>query len=366
MKIGRNELCPCGSKMKYKKCCNGKDANTLNLKNFNSILAVKKMIDKRIEKARIKTCLHPQKSECAGKVIKAHSIQNNKILSSIAENGHVMMFRPEINKRGLEANMNSVGRTVATTFTGFCSHHDKITFAPIEDRLYVGSSEQNFLFAYRALAFDRHKKLEQINVVRDCIKDQPQMLTESSFVKFYRGNQLAERDFQEYTRKFDEALITSKYDILETVKIRLNGFARIAISSAFYLQYDILGNPLNNVNSLDSEKLKMIMVNAFPQEDNTFIILSWLKEDVDFFAQFKKQFLNLDDNSVINVLNNLIPYYSENFAIGPKLWESFDELSKQEIQFVFNGEGKNAYYVPEDGLSKKRSYDLFKDLIGLN
>ena len=155
-----------------------------------------------------------------------------------------------------------------------------------------------------------------------------------SFVKWYRGNQAAENDFNEYTSIFDKAIINSNFDIIETVKIRLNGFARIVVSSAYYLQYDMLGNLLNDVNSLDFKCLKMIMINIFPQENSTFVIFSWLKENSRFFAEFKKQLLNSDFNKLSICLNNIIPYYSENLAISPKLWASFDELSKKEIQFV--------------------------------
>ena len=40
--------------------------------------------------ARIKQCLHPNQDECDQKIIKAHAIQNNRILNKIAEEGHVI------------------------------------------------------------------------------------------------------------------------------------------------------------------------------------------------------------------------------------------------------------------------------------
>jgi len=33
--------------------------------------------------------LHPNKDECTDKIVKAHAIQNNRILTKIAENGWV-------------------------------------------------------------------------------------------------------------------------------------------------------------------------------------------------------------------------------------------------------------------------------------
>lgn len=56
----------------------------------------------------------------------------------------------------------SKGRKIATTFSGFCEYHDKITFQDIEDCEFQGSDKQIFLFTYRTFAWHYHKKLQQI------------------------------------------------------------------------------------------------------------------------------------------------------------------------------------------------------------
>ena len=48
------------------------------------------------KQGHIKQCLHPNKAECKGEIIRAHAIQNNRILSRIAENGHVTMLDGQI------------------------------------------------------------------------------------------------------------------------------------------------------------------------------------------------------------------------------------------------------------------------------
>ena len=47
------------------------------------------------KKSRIKECIHPDKAHCSERIIGAHSIQNNKILSKISDNGHVYMPCPK-------------------------------------------------------------------------------------------------------------------------------------------------------------------------------------------------------------------------------------------------------------------------------
>jgi len=102
---------------------------------------------------QLKECFHEDEN-CNERIIKAHSVQNNKILNVISEDGHVHMFGSELDEGyHLKAKMQNKGRKVATTFTGFCGYHDNEIFKPIEAHHYIiGNKEQEFLFAYRALA----------------------------------------------------------------------------------------------------------------------------------------------------------------------------------------------------------------------
>lgn len=86
MKIGRNDPCPCGSGKKYKKCCLSKSKiEFLAEAVFDSQKTIKR-------DGQIKQCLHPNKDECTDKIVKAHAIQNNRILTKIAENGEYETF----------------------------------------------------------------------------------------------------------------------------------------------------------------------------------------------------------------------------------------------------------------------------------
>jgi hypothetical protein len=78
------------------------------------------------------------------------------------------MFDHDINdEMALHSKMKPKGRKVATTFTGFCGHHDTTIFNPIENFDYEkGNKEQDFLFAYRALAKEYHSKKSVGNIYR--------------------------------------------------------------------------------------------------------------------------------------------------------------------------------------------------------
>lgn len=89
--IRRNDACPCGSGKKYKKCCLGKEDDLTFIDPSNFLQSYKKIM----KQSHIKQCLYPDHTKCSEKIIGAHSIQNNKILKKIAENGQVYMPCPK-------------------------------------------------------------------------------------------------------------------------------------------------------------------------------------------------------------------------------------------------------------------------------
>lgn len=96
--------------------------------------------------------LHPNKDECTDKIVKAHAIQNNRILTKIAENGWIKTLNVTSNL--IFQSSQEQGRKIATTFTGFCSYHDKKVFQAIEDQPFIATAKQIFLFTYRTMAWD--------------------------------------------------------------------------------------------------------------------------------------------------------------------------------------------------------------------
>ena len=106
IKIGRNEPCPCGSGKKFKKCCLNKSQD----QRFAETMS--KSMHNIKNEARIKRCLHPKQEECDGKIVKAHAIQNNRILNKISENG--MLVTMDGNLHNIFQTSDIKGRKVAT------------------------------------------------------------------------------------------------------------------------------------------------------------------------------------------------------------------------------------------------------------
>ena len=199
-RFGRNEKCYCKSGKKYKKCCIDKDSN-------ESKKPIQIQIQDAMKNANIKECLYLDKSNCSDKIIKAHSLQNNKILNKLSENGLVLMRSVEMSETSFEIQMKPMSRSKATTFTGFCSFHDNQVFEPIEKFKYEPNNlEQNALFAYRALAKEWHAKLVSKKVADDFLTLNPNTQQREDRLL---GTELGLSDIQKHAEVFKKIIINT-------------------------------------------------------------------------------------------------------------------------------------------------------------
>jgi hypothetical protein len=360
VRIGRNEQCPCGSKKKYKNCCIDKE-DSVSI-DINNDMEIKKGIEKRVKESRIKQCLHPKQDECSEDIIKAHSIQNNGILSKISDNGKLIVIKPNISKAGVTLSADHKGRKIASTFTGFCNKHDKI-FSEIENKPFMAEPKQTFLLAYRAFAYEAHKKVEALNLFRASVSQKPSVLQNEDFLTQYRGYQAAMVDIDHQKKIFDRAILEEKYDVVESYVIELDGESKIATCSSIHLEYDLVGNQLNDVTSTSTdETLKPLMINVFPQDGKTFIVLSWMSEDYEFYKEYINQLKQLDKENLLKYFNNLIVSYIENFFINPTFWGSFTIAEKNSLYRYFREDVTLLRFQQKKNLLRTTNFDIFKNL----
>lgn len=102
-------------------------------------------------------CLEPR-WQCTNTPVKAHSIQNARIIDRIAENGHVVTISAVFHPTSPPfPHFRRVGRNKATTFEGLCAKHDREIFRRIDtEPIDTGDAEQLFLLAYRAATRELH------------------------------------------------------------------------------------------------------------------------------------------------------------------------------------------------------------------
>ncbi len=353
-KIGRNDTCPCGSGKKYKKCCLGKPDNPEYSDPDNIVRLYKDMR----KAARFKECIYPDHSCCSEKVINSHSIQNNKILAKISDNGKVYMpvFKPDMSF----SLQKEYGRKEASVFTGFCGYHDKTIFQPIEDQNFTGTQEQVFLYVYRAFALEYHKMQEVVRMEQQLFYNKPSIINmPGHMIDGKTGFSMAVDDFREEKAVFDKALLTGQYDILTSIVWTFDGFSNFAATGGEAPSLDFESNQIQDLKN-PHIPVRHIYYSVFPEDNKTFAIIAWLKEYDSLFSSMGKKLNELTEIEKRNYINNTLPMVAENIAIKPSSWEAMPKYAKEEFSMIFYG-------LPElieiEGTKfdrfQKPSFDLF-------
>lgn len=323
----------------------------LNLHDIsdNDRQPITRELQKRIIE-REKRCWHPSAGETTCdvdssgniKITAAHSLQNNGVLSKIADNnGEVVMFDREIPEFiGKRVRKNS-----ASTFFGFCNTHDAI-FRPIEIVPHTKTIEQNFLFAYRAFIVAVHSKLV-------C----------SQFIDY--GEQ-AKNDLIRNKEIFDKAILTSDYSIIDTQVIEIENFYPIASASSFYLDFDFLGNHIPH----SEYRIEGLFVTLFPSDKSTYFLMSYFKSDKELYKNLGEQLKNR--NKLKSDISVLLMGHAENTYFNPIYFDTFikkqaDNIEKlvRDTQFELQGFDENGNlkapysFTPNSYLSNKYEIDLF-------
>lgn len=340
---------------KYKVCHGNKEDQQI----LDTNIPVDSGIERRLNNSKIKHCIHPKAEECSAKIIKAHTIQNNRILNRIGRDGKIYMVRFTAESNKPRYRFKEVGRSQATTITGFCSNHDKMLFQPIEDSDYVGTQQQNYLFAYRAFAYEYQRKIEASKSHTNLIDDKPSLLNDEHYQALQEGYKLAEVDNIREKIIFDNALLQGDYNVIETVSITLEGESKFAVCSGFNLEYDLNGDIVNRLYD-HKAIVSLLTLNVFPQNGKTIVLLSWLKEDTAIYNAFSQQIQALNTEEIKQMLNNMIPSYCENAVYNPIFIDSWSDKAKQEYLRIFkNSTISGIVEINKRNLLLKTNFNLF-------
>lgn len=314
---------------------------------------------KKIRKdSKIKQCLHPNKEECAEKIIGAHSIQNNKILKEISSNGMVLMSYPKSDNPF--APMTSYGRKETTVFTGFWGYDDKTLFQLIEDRDFEKSEEQIFLFIYRCFALEYHKKQELQKMEQIIFRKKLSIVNMSDMEDPFRGNRSAIEDFAEDKKIFDKAISEKDYGVLTSVIWEFDKAVKFACTGFEALQYDLGNTKIQDLMDF-SKRARHIYVCVFPEKEKTYCIFSRLKKNDRMFSTYFEQLNSLDEVKKRNFINNLLPMISENLVVNPDAWDNLVQSQKDEFgSYVWGMETIAQSMGVRVDRTEAPSYDLFE------
>ncbi|PGK43981.1 hypothetical protein CN907_06945 [Bacillus anthracis] len=357
LKIEAYEPCPCGSEKKFKFCCYSKAKSSQPKKQDYPISRINHMLTKSWQDTDYKTCMAFDKEKCDKTIKGAHSIQNNRILNRISEDGHVYCFKAEADENGLNTIFKKISKNKASTFFGFCDLHDTELFLPIEQKEYNQEPIQNFLFAFRAHALEFHKKQRGLKNFQNIVKTFPYVVFDPMFVNGYRVAEFDVNDNSNDYSIFNEYFSTGNFAEMRTFYYKLDFEVDFAVSTAFTVQFDLEQNEINDIYFDKTDKrMPSIYLNVYPVEKGTNIILSYHLKDDQKYKKYFDQLEALSTEKLLEHLNYLIIEYTENVFFSPSFVEGLTDKQKESILKSF---GSSIFILDKLDLMMKDNYYNF-------
>lgn len=341
IKINNSEPCLCGSGQKFKDCCKTKmftSTTRYSEEILNNPQRINAILQKMMDKTDFKTCVYPDKTCCKLPIKNAHALQNNGVLSAISESEHVMVTDP-LNKVRKGYITKRISKNKATTFYGFCEYHDSYLFQDIELKEYKKEIKQNFLFAYRMLAQEHHKKERAIFSLQNCVKENPSILMSPIMVENYRMMDLSRKDIRELLDIFNTSYMNQNFDILHNYVYKFEQQCQFAVTTMYVPASTLDGEELVDIYSKGKDRLPSVFLTIIPSNGCSYLIMSCLKLDYVKIKKYIDDIEGLDEYELKRFLNWTLPTYSENIVLNPKLWDLWSEKAKRQYERIVSGMG---------------------------
>lgn len=321
----RNDPCWCGSGKKYKKCHLNRAQQ--KLENPHDIFKKINMFNRKL------VCLHPDAPDkCSQKIIRAHTIQRGSSLSRIAENGHVLGFSVDLRtlaRTNGKIGVERIGINKASTFSGFCSFHDKVTFAPVEDEPFTATDEQCFLLGYRAMCRELHQKqtaIEALSYIRTLDRgraEDEQIAYQRMQDKIECGQSAGYRDLLDRKLDFDRILQFEAFSDISYYVIFISNAPDVLASFGSTVQFDFQGKTLQNLSDVN-KLLDSLYLSSIATENGGAIVLAWRDTHSNACSRFVQSLSAMDDRDIPDAMVRFIFEHSENTFFRPSWWYSLD------------------------------------------
>jgi len=357
VKLGRNDPCWCGSNIKYKKCHLNREQQQAPDKS-----AIHKEINRfnSYKKCSASTILQHQ---CSNKIVKAHSISKSSSLKYISVDGHVLtFFMAQRAKGNTEIEPVEIGINKASTFTGFCSFHDKSLFSPFEDSPFDLSNHQCFLIMYRTVArelFTKESCQNMFGLVKDMDKGRDvfeQIYIQDRYHHFNGSNELTIADLNSIKRSLESMMLSKDYSQLEHAIFRLDRPPNVMASAIGGVSFGFDGSLVQEIVNDPNRTPDYLCMNSFASDGKGYIVFSWLAEHKTTNNKIIESLINT--SSIPDSILMLLISHVENIYLSPSWWTGLSEVSKSEITELYKCGGMKDTY--NDVLITNKNYGAFE------
>ncbi len=325
--------CWCGSGGKYKFCHFRRERQ----QPVSAFDATKAMLERR-KRGR---CSYPASAgtACGHAVTEAHTVQRRGALAAIAEEGHVLDYKPaSINamiEHGGRPPPRRVGVRRASTFPGFCNEHDAM-FRPIESKTTVFDKQAALLFAFRAVALERYMKEVELAAVpaqREMDKGFP-FEKQAAVQQFLHVREIGVRQGLAYVEAwksaFDTRVRSGDASDVHFLAVNFDRILPVAACGAFCPEFDMRGAALQRLGR-GVDALEHVTMNVAVFERQTSAVFAWLGKEGGPTAAFVKSFADLAEDRMADAVVRVAFENMENVYARPSWWDGLDPAARAKL-----------------------------------
>jgi hypothetical protein len=281
--------------------------------------------------------------KCERDAIRAHSVQNGKVLDLLQKDNHVIIPQPKFDPTaGPSFELGLVGRNKALTFTGLCSEHDTGLFKLADTLpLDINNKKQLEQYGYRAVMKELHTCIEEGTRFYALDADQ----IKKGLVKPGEGgagymaiifSDRAWRLFRYRSQNFDIPILEGKDLPIEHRIITLSGQKpTIAVSSFFGVGSEKNGDTIG------------VMLSVVPESEKTTAVLSYATAQKDAVTKALPDLFD-DRADPERALSHTVLQRVENFTLAPAYYDGWSADKKRKVVEYFNVSLLSGKPPPED------------------
>lgn len=331
--MGPHELCWCRSGKKYKWCHHRREQQPkLNIFEAESRMQAQ---------LRDGYCSFPapEVDPCSATITRAHTVQRRGGLALIAEKGHVLTVKPTM-KEMIESEGKPAPRRIgvgkASVFPGFCSKHDTKLFKLIEGKSLSINQETAFLFAFRAIAYERFAKEAQkrgVEVQRELDRGHPfwkQVPIQVQLHSLLSGIAIGMRDVDGWKGLYDERLLSGQRDKFHYRVVCFDRVLPFVAATAFHAEFDLAGERLQRLGRSSAE-FEHLTVSVTAYGSRTILVLGWIGASDGPAAKLAESFLAVPDERKADALLQLLFVQSDNIFLRPSWWAGLPDETQERF-----------------------------------
>ena len=276
---------------------------------------------------------------CGQPAIGSHTVMR-KMLKQIARDGHVYHHSAtiqDIDKAQGKPAVKLIGVNRASALPVFCSSHDGVSFAPLEQVPFTGSSEQCFLLAYRAVCLEYLKKLNQANDI-DFMRDivdrgrsvLDQMELQTQIAAYELGVRTSVRDMEKHKAEYDSALLARDFSQVRAFQVSFASVPEILCAGALYPECDFDGKSIGNLANLDRTP-ELITFSLISTDTGGAFVFAWLDSSDGPCRQLASSLDRLQDGEVPQAIVRFVFEFCENQYLNPYWWDNLDSSTKTAL-----------------------------------